>query len=78
MMTSPTRYAVCISDEGNELSVLKGKLYRVVEAHPNDRPDWIRVIDETSEDYPYMASWFVEVSLPEKVVAALAPSSEAA
>lgn len=77
-MKSQNRYVVCISDEGNELSVVKGKLYRVVEPDPNDRSDWIRIIDETEEDYPYLSSWFVEISLPEKVVAALAPSSEAA
>lgn len=77
-MDKTTRYAVCISDQGDELSVLKGKLYRVLEPEPNDQPNEMRIVDETDDDYLYDASWFVEISLPEKVVAALAPSSEAA
>ena len=76
-MKEQARYVVCITDEGDEWSVLKGKLDRVLPPEENDPPQWLRVVDETEEDYLYDASWFVEVALLEAAVAALTPSEAA-
>ena len=46
-------FAVCVAEETDGVSVIKGKVYRVVEPDPHDFPYWIRVVDETGEDYPY-------------------------
>jgi hypothetical protein len=54
--------------------LLVGKVYRVVGPERNDRPEDIRVLDESGEDYPYPRSWFVPVDLPLKAKRALAMS----
>jgi len=69
---SPT-YVVCIKGRDSELSVRKGKLYRVVPPHPSDRPGDIRILDEEGEDYPYPRDWFMPIDLPQVVIEALEP-----
>jgi hypothetical protein len=57
-------YALCVSNEGNEESLELRKLYQVVAPEPNDPLDWIRIIDESGEDYLYSSERFVMLSLP--------------
>ena len=67
-----TRYALCVGNEGNEVSLELLKLYRIVEPEPNDPADWMRVVDESGEDYVYPAANFVLLTLPgdaEEIVA---------
>lgn len=64
-------YVVCVSGSGNELSVLKGKIYRVLPPYPNDRAHDLRVVDETGEDYLYDADWFYPIDVPHPVAKAL-------
>jgi hypothetical protein len=67
-----TNYALCVGNEGNEVSLELLKLYRVVEPEPNDPADWVRVVDESGEDYLYPAANFVPLTLPgdaEEIVA---------
>jgi hypothetical protein len=64
-------YALCVSNESNEVSLELLKLYQIAEPEPNDPADWIRVIDESGEDYIYPAANFVLLTLPgdvEKIV----------
>lgn len=72
MNKDATRYALCVGNEGNEVSLELLKLYRVVEPEPNDPADWVRVVDESGEDYIYPAASFVPLTLPgdaEEIVA---------
>lgn len=62
-----TTYALCVSNEGTEVSLEPLKLYQIVEPEPNDPADWIRVIDESGEDYIYPAANFVLLKLPDDV-----------
>lgn len=67
-----TPFALCVGNEGSEVSLELLKLYRIVEPEPNDPADWLRVIDESGEDYVYPAANFVVVTLPgeaEEIVA---------
>ncbi len=57
-------YALCVSNEGTEVSLELLKLYRIAEPEPNDPADWIRVVDESGEDYLYPAANFVLLKLP--------------
>lgn len=46
-----TRFAVCLNNSGNEVSLELGKLYQVL---PDDKAvlhGYLRVIDESGEDY---------------------------
>ena len=65
------QYVVCLTDRGSELSVMKGRLYRVVKPEVNDPPTDLRVIDEEGEDYLYPRDWFEFVQLSDRAIAAL-------
>lgn len=47
-----------IGENGTPLSVLKGKMYECI----GKEKSWLRVIDETGEDYLYPANDFEIVS----------------
>ena len=64
---SATPYALCVSNEGNEVSLELLKLYQLAEPEPNDPADWIRVVDESGEDYVYPAANFVLLTLPDEI-----------
>jgi hypothetical protein len=58
-------YALCIDNGGYPESLDVGKVYPVL---PDDRAaanDYIRIIDETGEDYLYPAKYFVLVEVPQ-------------
>lgn len=69
---TPTgRFAVCLNNEGYEASLEVGKLYRMIEEDDAARPGYIRVIDESGEDYLFAATRFNSVNLPHMVEEAL-------
>jgi hypothetical protein len=71
-------YALCVGNEGNEVSLELRKLYQLVEPEPNDPADWVRVIDESGEDYVYPAVNFVVLTLPGDVVEIVAGAFQSA
>ncbi len=64
MPTPSATYVIRLTHRGNPLSVMKGKLYRIVRPYPNDAPTDIRIIDEEKEDYPYPLDWFPPSTSP--------------
>ena len=68
------RFVVCVNNTGNEVSLERGKIYRQVKPLRNDMDGWMRVIDESGEDYLFPSERFVAVALPAKVKRALAVS----
>jgi hypothetical protein len=54
---------MCIDNQGYAASLEVGKVYRVL---PGDAglASWIRVIDESGEDYLYPAKRFVPMAVP--------------
>ncbi len=58
---SATEVVMCVNNEGYELDLKLGGVYKVV---PDERlrSDYIRVIDETGEDYIYPVSRFASPS----------------
>jgi hypothetical protein len=63
------RYAVCITNPGNEASLERNKLYVVLPDRQAETDGLVRVIDEDGEDYLYPADWFVAVEVPKAVQA---------
>jgi hypothetical protein len=65
MPTREKRYAICVKNRGAEDLEVR-KIYRVL--HDNDAAatGYMRVIDESGEDYLYPAQYFVPVELPPK------------
>jgi len=64
------RFVVCISNEGCDDLVLR-KLYVVVSGQGAGEEGYVRVVDESGEDYLYPVKNFVQVELSESAAAAL-------
>lgn len=61
---SRSRFAVCIKNKGYEASLEIGKLYRVVPDQQAERHGYLRIIDESGEDYGYAANRFFSIDVP--------------
>lgn len=71
MKRSELRFVVCVKNKGYVASLELRKLYQVVTDETGAPLQYIRVIDESGEDYLYPKEYFVPVQLPqdaEKVV----------
>jgi hypothetical protein len=58
-----TRFAICLDDRGCE-DLQKGKVYVVLEDPAAARDKYLRVVDDSGEDYLYPDSHFTFVNLP--------------
>ncbi len=63
--------AVCIQNDGYPASLEVRKVYQVVPDVPAFEHGYIRVVDESGEDYLYPSSYFVLIDLPEAVSEAI-------
>ena len=68
---APVRFAVCIRNKGYEASLEKGKLYRVIPDQEAEAHGYLRIVDESGEDYGYTASRFFAIDLPRPLERAL-------
>ena len=60
-------FAICIHNGEYAGTLELRKVYEVLEDAVAGARDYVRVIDESGEDYLYPASWFAAVALPESV-----------
>jgi hypothetical protein len=67
----PRRFAICISDGGYPESLEMRKIYEVIPDESAEKDNFIRIIDETGEDYLYPAACFVFVGLSKHLKNAL-------
>ena len=71
----PTRFGVCTDNRGYPASLEVGKLYAVIPDAEAAKHGYIRVIDESGEDYGYSAERFFVLQVPEALAKALSPGS---
>lgn len=71
----PVQFAVCIDNDGYEVSLEIGKLYRVVPDKKAESRGYIRVVDESGEDYGYGTSRFFRLEIPRPLEKALLRAS---
>ncbi len=64
-------FAVCISNDGYDVSLAVRKLYQIVSDPESEAYDLIRVIDESGDDYLYPAKLFRRLDLPAALERAL-------
>jgi len=57
-------FAICLNNEGYEASLELRKIYQVLPPEANDPRGYIRIVDESGEDYLYNAKAFEAVQLP--------------
>ncbi len=64
--TRPTRFTICLKNKGCDDLVVR-KIYQVLPDAHAEKSKYLRIIDESSEDYLYPASYFFVMELPQKV-----------
>jgi len=64
------QYAVCITDTEPDLQ--PRKIYRILPDRIASKDDFLRVIDESGEDYLYPHRYFVPLKLPQSAEVAFA------
>jgi hypothetical protein len=69
--TKAAHFAVCINNEGYKASLEVGKLYRVIPDVEAAAHGYIRVVDESGEDYGYTTTRFFPLEVPQALVTAL-------
>ncbi|GAB4402817.1 MAG: hypothetical protein Kow00123_13450 [Anaerolineales bacterium] len=67
---SEPQFVLCIRNEGAEDLELR-KVYQLLEDEPAAKDGYVRIIDESGEDYLYPAEYFIRLELPEAAVSAL-------
>lgn len=65
------RFAVCIKNKGYEASLEIGKLYRVLPDEEAQGHGYLRIVDESGEDYGYAADRFFSIEVPKPLERAL-------
>ncbi len=68
-MTMPKKkttaqFLLCLHNEGYPVSLEVRKVYRVLSDAAAAARHFVRVIDESGDDYLYPESWFVAIELP--------------
>jgi hypothetical protein len=59
-----THFAVCLDNTGYVVSLEVGKLYQIIPDAEAEHHGYLRIIDESGEDYWHAASMFYVVELP--------------
>ncbi len=65
-----THYALCITDAEPDLQ--PRKVYRILPDRTANKGNYLRVIDESGEDYLYPDRYFVQLKLPQSAEIAFA------
>jgi hypothetical protein len=67
-----SKYVVCIENVGCEDLALN-KIYEVLADASAAKDDYIRVRDESGEDYLYPGDYFIPIRLPQRVEKSFGP-----
>lgn len=68
------KFALCIDNKDSE-DLEKRKIYQVIPDNKAEKEGYIRVIDESGEDYLYPSSYFILVQLPREALEAMLEAS---
>ena len=69
------RFAVCIKNKGYEAALERGKVYRMIPDSEAAKHGYVRIVDESGEDYGYSAERFIAINLPKPLEKALLEAS---
>jgi hypothetical protein len=70
------QFALCLDNEGYPASLERGKVYRVIPDAEAAAHGYLRIIDESGEDYAFTANRFHVLDLPLPVGQALLSASQ--
>jgi hypothetical protein len=63
-LKSQTEFVLCINNSEDDLQ--KGKMYKVIPDESATKSKYIRVIDDSGEDYLYPSAYFIKIELPQE------------
>ena len=67
-MKQPTKpFALCIDNTDYKASLIPGKVYRVIPDAKAAKDDFVRIVDESGEDYLHHKSLFLFVEFPRAI-----------
>jgi hypothetical protein len=72
---SEQRFVICIHNGEYPASLEVRKLYQVIPDPAAARHHFLRIIDESGEDYLYPEAYFVPIELPQSIRDALATAA---
>ncbi len=64
-------FVLCVHNDACEVLELR-KLYRILPDKKAQRDGFLRIVDESGEDYLYPESYFAAIRLPHKIQEAVA------
>jgi hypothetical protein len=59
-----TRFVVCVRNKDYEASLEVGKFYRVIPDAEAEGHGYVRIVDESGEDYGYASDRFLSIPVP--------------
>jgi len=65
--TAAKHFVVCIKNDGYRASLEKRKIYVALRDAQADEHGFVRIIDESGDDYLYPKSMFRAIALPQAV-----------
>jgi hypothetical protein len=71
MARAKATFAVCVNNKGYPASLEIGKLYRVIPDEEAERHGYLRVVDESGDDYAYSSERFFPLEIPTRLKRAL-------
>lgn len=69
-------FGLCLNNDGYAASLETGKLYRVIPDDEVMAQGYLRIIDESGEEYAYAADRFYLIHLPAAIEKALLSASQ--
>ena len=58
------RFVLCLDNADYEVSLIPGKVYRIIADEKAYQDDLVRIVDESGEDYLYDRSYFTFIDFP--------------
>lgn len=75
MNAKTKRYVICIKNDDYEVDLSLGKVYRVIPERVSEARGFVRIVDESGEDYLYPRSYFLPIAVSKTIQRALAKAS---
>lgn len=72
--TRTPRFALCVTDLEPDLQIRR--IYQVLPDRSAAKSEYVRIVDDSGEDYLYPASYFVPIALPQTARRALSAASK--
>ena len=60
-----SRFVVCVRNDDYPMDLVLHKIYAVLSDPSAERGGWIRIVDETGEDYLYPEKLFQPIEVPQ-------------